>query len=135
MRIQSGPLKATLESTARVLDAAGEFGTPPESLGASSYTELLASGKVQFKVDPKYPQALGIEGIVFRLNAFQILLNSPIVDEVGDSAARTAVTVREGESMFKSRPRKYGAFCIIFNNLNASSRSTLDTTESSEFSC
>jgi hypothetical protein len=27
--------------------------------------------------------------------------------------------------MFKSRPRKYRAFCIMFNNLNASSPSTL----------
>ncbi len=33
--------------------------------------------------------------------------------------------VREGESMFKSRPRKYRTFCIMFNNLTASSRSTL----------
>jgi hypothetical protein len=33
--------------------------------------------------------------------------------------------VREGEPMFKSRPRKYGIFCIMFNNLNASSHSTL----------
>jgi hypothetical protein len=42
-----------------------------------------------------------------------------------DSAAGTAVTVREGKSMFKSRPRKHGTFCIMFNNLNASSPSTL----------
>jgi hypothetical protein len=33
-----------------------------------------------------------------------------------DSAAGTAVTVREGESTFISRPRKYGSFCIVFNN-------------------
>jgi hypothetical protein len=33
--------------------------------------------------------------------------------------------VREAESMFKSRPRKYGIFYIMFNNLNVPSQSTL----------
>jgi hypothetical protein len=42
-----------------------------------------------------------------------------------DSAAGTAVTVREGESMFKSRHRKYATFRNMFNNLNEPSRSTL----------
>jgi hypothetical protein len=42
-----------------------------------------------------------------------------------DSAAGTADTVREGESMFKSRPRKYVDFCFIFIDLSAYAGSTL----------
>jgi hypothetical protein len=43
-----------------------------------------------------------------------------------DSAAATAVTAREVELTFKSRPRRYGLSAIMFNNLNASPRSTLE---------
>lgn len=46
-------------------------------------------------------------------------------DASSDSAARTADSVHEGASMFNSRPRKYDILCIMFNNLSASSRSTL----------
>jgi hypothetical protein len=42
-----------------------------------------------------------------------------------DSAAGTAVTVREGQSTFKSRPRKYAAFFNMFKSLNPSFASTL----------
>lgn len=38
-----------------------------------------------------------------------------------DSATGATVTVREGKSMFKSRPSRYKTFFIMFNNLNASS--------------
>jgi hypothetical protein len=51
--IQSGPLKATLASTATLLDAQEQIPNAPDSLGGKSMTELLADGTVTFNVDPK----------------------------------------------------------------------------------
>jgi len=81
MRIHAASLKATLESSARALDAAGAFAPPPESLGGANLTELLRDGKLEFKVDPKYPQAIGIANILKMTSllgncAWDILLNS-----------------------------------------------------------
>lgn len=64
MRIQSAPLKAVLENSARALDAANALPPPPAVLGGANLTELLQSGKIQFTVDPKYPQAIGIANIL-----------------------------------------------------------------------
>jgi hypothetical protein len=64
MRIQSGPLKASLEATAAILDAQGLFPPPPPSLGGKTLTELLDSSAVKFRVDPKYPQAIGVGSIL-----------------------------------------------------------------------
>jgi hypothetical protein len=64
MRIQSVPLKAALESSARALDAANALPPPPAALGGANLTELLQSGKINFTVDPKYPQAIGIANIL-----------------------------------------------------------------------
>lgn len=64
MRIQSGPLKGTVEETARTLDSKGSFSTPPPELGGESLTELLHSGKMLMEIDPKYPQAIGIASIL-----------------------------------------------------------------------
>jgi hypothetical protein len=80
MRIHSGPLKATLASTATLLDAQGEIPKSPESLGGKSMTELLADGTVTLEVDPKYPQAMGVTSVtnhvsVFGNSPWEILLN------------------------------------------------------------
>lgn len=64
MRIQAGPIKSLLDSTAFALDAAKAFGPPPESLGGTSLTELLQGGTLKVTVDPKYPQAVGIANIL-----------------------------------------------------------------------
>lgn len=74
MRLNSGPLKATLESTAAILDKRGEFGKAPESLGGKSMTELLSDGTVKFTIDPKFPQAIGISNILHHTSIFG---NSP----------------------------------------------------------
>jgi hypothetical protein len=63
MRIQTVPLKAGLESFARALDRADTLPPPPAALGGANLTELLQSGKIDFTVDPKYPQAIGIANI------------------------------------------------------------------------
>lgn len=80
MRLQSAPLKGVVEETARRLDAKGEFGAPPAALGGSSPTELLEQGALKVKIDPKYPQAIGISQILSLANtlgnfAWQVLVN------------------------------------------------------------
>jgi hypothetical protein len=74
MRIHSVPLKGGLEADAEILDRQGLFDKAPAALGGKSLTELLADGTVHFKVDEKYPQALGISSIVERVSIFG---NSP----------------------------------------------------------
>jgi hypothetical protein len=74
MRIHSGPLKATLASTATILDAKGAIPKAPASLGEKSMTELLADGTVNFVVDPKYPQAIGVTSVMHHVSVFG---NSP----------------------------------------------------------
>jgi hypothetical protein len=81
MRIGAGPLKSNLESSAALLDAQGLFEKAPASLGGKSLTELLQDGTVNFKVDQKYPQALGISAIAHHVSVFgnstwQILRNT-----------------------------------------------------------
>jgi hypothetical protein len=63
MRIQSGPMKSTLEAAAAIVEAHGGLPAPPKELGGDSLTELLRAGTVRFVVDPKYPQAIGIKSI------------------------------------------------------------------------
>ena len=50
--------------------AAGEMPAPPEVLGGDSLTALLESGKIEVKVDPKYPQAIGIVGVLDTTKTF-----------------------------------------------------------------
>jgi hypothetical protein len=80
MRLQAAPVKAMLESSARALHAAGAFPPAPAALGGASLTELLGKGDLKFKVDPKYPQAIGIANIlkmvlVFGNSAWELLRN------------------------------------------------------------
>jgi hypothetical protein len=81
MRILVPQAKSMLEATAFMADKHGMFGTPPPQLGGSSMTELLQTGKVVFKVDPKYPQAVSIGSIVdyvriFGNSEWELLTNS-----------------------------------------------------------
>jgi hypothetical protein len=65
MRLHAGPLRSTVEATGKILDASGEI---PKSHGGKSYTELIESGIIKTTIDEKYPQALGINGIMERVN-------------------------------------------------------------------
>jgi hypothetical protein len=84
MRIQTAPLKAVLERSARALDAVNALPPPPAALGGANLTELLQSGKVNFTVDPKYPQAIGIANILKMTlmlgNATWDILTNPFED-------------------------------------------------------
>lgn len=81
MRIQSGPLKSVVEETGRMLDSKGEIGVPPPELGASSLAALLDGGQVRVEIDPKYPQAIGIDSILQRTNIFANFVWEILVNE------------------------------------------------------
>ncbi len=70
MRIGAVPLKNSVEEVARILDKQGRISKPPPGLGGESLTELLNDDKVGVKVDPKYPQALGIANILDLITTF-----------------------------------------------------------------
>jgi hypothetical protein len=75
MRISSGPLAETVKATAMSLDARGVLPkAPPGALGEKAISELLAEGTLKVKVDPKYPQAIGISAITHHTSHFG---NSP----------------------------------------------------------
>ena len=59
MRLASGPLKGTVETTAEMMEAAGELPPPPAALRGTGLVDLLRRGKVEITIDSKYPQALG----------------------------------------------------------------------------
>jgi hypothetical protein len=64
MRIGSGPLKSTVETTAAMMEAKGVLPPPPPQLSDTTLTELLRDGAVNIKIDPKYPQAIGISSVL-----------------------------------------------------------------------
>jgi hypothetical protein len=64
MRIQSGPLKSSVETRATMMEAQWLLLRPPAELSGTSLTKLLRDGSLKVIVDPKFPQALGIELIV-----------------------------------------------------------------------
>jgi hypothetical protein len=85
MRIQSRPLKSSVETVAAMMEARGLIPPPPKELkelglGGDSLVELLGTGAVSVNVDPKFPQAIGISSIrrslaVFGNSRWDILLN------------------------------------------------------------
>lgn len=70
MRIQSMPLKRMVEHEAVVMDAQGAFPPSPAVLGGASLTDLLRDGSVEFAIDPKYPQSIGITSILNFIDIF-----------------------------------------------------------------
>ena len=63
MRIQSGPLRSVVETQAALMDARDALPRAPAQLGGATLTEILRDGTVKTMIDPKYPQAIGIEAI------------------------------------------------------------------------
>lgn len=63
MRINSKPLKSIVETTASMMDKQGAIPPSPPELGGASLTDLLRDEIVKGKIDPKYPQAIGIATI------------------------------------------------------------------------
>lgn len=66
---------------AEMLDRTGQLPVAPAELGGGSIGEMIADGRVVVDIDPKYPQAVGIETIMDRVSSFgnfdwDILINS-----------------------------------------------------------
>jgi hypothetical protein len=85
MRIHSGPLKSTVETTAAMMEAAGMLPPPPPELAGASLTELLQKGAVRVKIDAKYPQAMGINSILERTATFGNFKWEILLNDFGDS--------------------------------------------------
>ncbi len=80
MRLGAAMLSPWVAEMAKAIDAAGELPPAPPELGGKSLSELLSDGTVGVNVDPKYPQALAIEGWSERVRMYgncrwQFLLN------------------------------------------------------------
>ncbi len=80
MRVFSEPLRAMVETMAVHADKGGLIPRPPKELGGESLAELLRSGDIKIEVDPKYPQAVGINSVMQHVAVFgnfkwDILLN------------------------------------------------------------
>jgi hypothetical protein len=81
MRILSESLKPVIEDVSSILDSKGSLSPPPPELGGKSLTELLQNGTVRISINPKYPQAIGIQSILFLTASYgnsdwDILVNS-----------------------------------------------------------
>jgi len=70
MRISSGPLKSIVETTTTMMETKGLLPPPPPQIGNTTLTELLRDGTVNITIDPKYPQAIGINSILECTAAF-----------------------------------------------------------------
>jgi hypothetical protein len=73
MRLLSEPLKSLVETTADIMGAQESLPPPPLELGEIDLAEvhkLFRSGAVKVKINPKYPQAIGIESILELVAAF-----------------------------------------------------------------
>jgi len=70
MRLQSGPLRSQVETVAAMMDARGALPPSPPQLGGASLTDLIRKGTIEIAIDPKYPQAIGIQAIVGMTSMF-----------------------------------------------------------------
>jgi hypothetical protein len=80
MRLFSEPIKRVAETIAVMADEHGSLPLPPEEVGGRRLSEILQSGDIEIKVNPKYSQAIGIRTIMQNVAAFgnfkwDILLN------------------------------------------------------------
>jgi Protein of unknown function (DUF4238) len=74
LRLNVEPISAAVGAMARAADAKGVFDKSPPSLGSKSVTEHLDEGSISPKVEPKFPQAIGINSILQHVSTFG---NSP----------------------------------------------------------
>lgn len=85
MRIQSVPMRSSLEIAAELLERDGQIPPSPPELGGEPLSKLLRSGRAQFTIDPKYPQSIGIQTIVRRLSIWGNSRWDIIINEDRDS--------------------------------------------------
>ncbi|MBT8421466.1 MAG: DUF4238 domain-containing protein [Gammaproteobacteria bacterium] len=85
MRIQSKMPASMIEEIGRKLEREGSIPPPPPVLGGKSFTELIEKEKIFIKVDPKYPQAIGITNLLSVINTFGNSKWDILVNTFGDS--------------------------------------------------
>lgn len=69
-RLHAKPLEERLLMEARRLEAEGVVPPAPEQLGNKKLSALVEDGIVRFDVDPKFPQAIGVEDFHRRISLF-----------------------------------------------------------------
>ena len=70
LRISARAMEDNLKITATLMDRMGLFPEKPPELGDRSVAEMISEGSLLFEADPKYPQAVGINGILDRTIAY-----------------------------------------------------------------
>ncbi len=85
MRLQSSPLQKIVEVTGQHIDKEGGFGVPPPELGGKTFSELIEQGALQVKIDPKYPQAIGISQILASASTLGNFYWEVLINEFPDS--------------------------------------------------
>lgn len=70
MRLGSASLRGSVEILTEMMDAREELPPPPTSLEGTGLGDLLRGGILEIKVDRKYPQAIGINGILKLVSRF-----------------------------------------------------------------
>lgn len=72
MRIHSGPVRASVDATARIVEKRGDLPPLPEelkALGCDTFEQLLDQGHIDIEIDEKYPQSIGIASILERIKS------------------------------------------------------------------
>ena len=104
MRLNSTPLRGPLEESARILDNQGKLRPPPPSLGGKTPSDLLSNGKAKIEIDPKYPQAIGINRILDSVSMFGNFTWEILINEYKDSPFFTSDYPVAIERLDSSRP-------------------------------
>jgi len=85
MRLGASMISPLVEEMAKDVEAAGDLPPAPPELGGKSISELLGEGAVGVGVNPKYPQALAIEGWTERVRAYSNSCWEFLLNEHSDS--------------------------------------------------
>jgi len=98
MRIKSKYLKSMVEEVTQIADKQDLFPAPPPELAGESLSQLIKDGKVNVDIDPKYPQAIGINSIMSVTNKFGNFAWEVLINPYSDSPFFTSdfpVTIEE----------------------------------------
>lgn len=90
VRISKKHLEFMVEYAGKIFDQQGKITPLPKELGGKTFTELLNEGIINVKVDPKYPQALGIAEIIKNLSFFANCHWDIIINEYEDCSFFTS---------------------------------------------
>lgn len=85
MRINTPMFQGGVQIMAEMLDRMGKIPKAPDILGGGTIGDMIADGRVEVKVDPKYPQAVGIGTIMGRVSSFGNFSWDVIINEFEDT--------------------------------------------------